>query len=80
MSSIYKEAGIQNGGFRIRFRDTAAVRWLQAGLPIEDVANLLGNSVRIVERHYSPWVQSRQDRLNERVRAAWDQVRMESLS
>jgi integrase len=55
-----------------RFRDTAAVRWLQAGIPIEEVATLLGHSsIRVTEKHYSPWVKARQTRLEELVRATW---------
>jgi integrase len=53
------------------FRHTFATDLLQRGIPIEDVAALLGNSVRIVERHYSHFVKARRDRLEERVRALW---------
>jgi hypothetical protein len=42
------------------------------GIPIEDVAILLGHQdVRITQKHYSPWVRSRQLRLEERVRSTW---------
>lgn len=55
-----------------RFRHTFAVENLQAGVPIEDVATLLGHqSIRVTEKHYSAWVSSRQERLDERVRLAW---------
>lgn len=47
-------AEIQNGHFH-RFRDTAAVGWLMAGLSVEEVAILLGNSPNVVIKHYSPW-------------------------
>jgi integrase len=56
-----------------RFRDTAAVRWLEAGLSVQDVASLLGNSVRIVEKHYSAWIEERSVRLEARVRSLWAQ-------
>lgn len=53
-------------------RDTAAVEWLAAGIPIEEVAKLLGHSsVKTTEKHYSPWVKARQDRLDSLVVATW---------
>ena len=42
------------------------------GVPIEVVAAILGNSVKVVERHYSPWVQQRQDALEAAVKGNWD--------
>jgi site-specific recombinase XerD len=42
------------------FRATLAVRLLNSGASLENVAALLGNSARIVEKHYAPWVRSRQ--------------------
>lgn len=44
------------------------VYWcLNSGLPTEDVAALIGDSVQIVARHYSGWISGRQERLNERM-------------
>lgn len=60
-----------DGGRSHRFRDTAATGWLAAGLSVEDVATLLGNSPNIVVRHYSPWVLERQRVLEKKVRASW---------
>jgi hypothetical protein len=57
------------GGFTPLFtgtvsRDTFAAELLLAGIPIERVSVLLGHqSVRITERHYSPWAKSRQEQL-----------------
>lgn len=54
------------------FRDTFAVEMLLAGVPIDQVSILLGHSsVRITEKHYSPWVRARQDQLEKSVQAAW---------
>jgi integrase/recombinase XerD len=55
-----------------RFRDTFAVELLLTGVPIERVSVLLGHqSVRITERHYSPWVRSRQEQLEADLVNAW---------
>jgi integrase/recombinase XerD len=54
------------------FRDTFAVEMLMAGVPIDQVSNLLGHSsVRLTEKHYSLWVRARQDQLEKSVQAAW---------
>jgi site-specific recombinase XerD len=55
-----------------RFRDTFAVELLLAGVPIERVSILLGHqSVRITEKHYAPWVRSRQEQLEADLAKAW---------
>lgn len=43
---------------------------LNNGLPTEDVAMLIGDSVQIVAKHYSEWITGRQERLTERMMAA----------
>jgi site-specific recombinase XerD len=61
-------------GHAHRFRDTFAVELLLAGVPLERVSVLLGHqSVRITERHYSPWVRSRQEQLEQDLRRVWEQ-------
>jgi integrase/recombinase XerD len=55
-----------------RFRDTFSVELLLAGVPIERVSILLGHqSARITEKHYSPWIRSRQEQLEADVQRAW---------
>ncbi len=55
-----------------RFRDTFAVELLQPGIPIERVSILLDHqSVRITEKHYSPWVRLRQEQLEADLESAW---------
>ena len=45
-------------------RDTFAVEYLLAGMPLEEVSRLLGHSsVLITQKHYAPWVLERQQRL-----------------
>jgi integrase/recombinase XerD len=64
-------AGIEGRGFAHRLRDTFAVDLLNHGTPIEMVAVLLGNTVAIVQKHYAPWVESRQAALDGYVEAIW---------
>jgi integrase/recombinase XerD len=60
-----------------RFRDTFAVNLLQAGVPIEEVSVLLGHTdIKTTQRHYAPWVQSRQDRLQELVSRTWKKPKL----
>lgn len=65
------KCGIENGHLH-RLRDTFAVESLNAGVPIEIVSKLLGHaSIRITERHYSPWVSSRQATLRREMEKLW---------
>jgi len=69
---LFALAKVPNGHAH-RFRDTFAVELLLAGVPIDRVSVLLGHkSVRITERHYAPWVRSRQEQLEADVRRTWD--------
>jgi integrase/recombinase XerD len=63
-------AGVENGHAH-RFRDTFAVSLLEKGVPLEAVAILLGNTIKIAEKHYAPWVRSRQIVLEDAVRRSW---------
>ena len=45
---------------------------LLKGIALEDVSILLGHSsVKITEKHYAPWIESRQRRLAEHLALAW---------
>jgi len=52
-------------------RDTFSANLLRKGRTIKDVAALLGNTVAVCEKHYAPWVESRQQALEEAARATW---------
>jgi integrase len=68
---LFKLAGM-HGGHPHRFRDTFAVELLLQGVPIERVSVVLGHSsVRVTEKHYSPWVRARQEQLEADVRRTW---------
>jgi integrase/recombinase XerD len=64
LAEVFTKANIENGHTH-RFRDTFAVNLLQAGVSIENVSTLLGHQdIRITQKHYSPWVKTRQDALD----------------
>jgi len=53
--------------------DTFAVELLLVGVPLEQVSILLGHaSIKVTEKHYSPWVKARQDQLEAVVRSTFD--------
>ena len=56
LRKVLKDAGVSKGENMMvahRFRDTLATSLLANGVPVEDVSAILGNSVKIVEKHYS---------------------------
>ena len=72
LHTLFELAGIE-GGHAHRFRDTFAVELLLQGTPIERVSVLLGHrSVRITEKHYSPWVRARQEQLEADLVKTWE--------
>jgi site-specific recombinase XerD len=74
LARIFKAAKISNGHPH-RFRDTFAVSLLEQGVPIETVSMLLGHSsIKVTEKHYAPWVNSRQLKLEEDVRKTWGEA------
>ena len=70
LRKLFKLAGVEKAHAH-RFRSTMAVELLKCGTPVDSVAAILGNTARIVEKHYSPWVQSRQLLLEEFVKKTW---------
>ena len=70
LSRLFKLAGTK--GHAHRFRDSFAVRLLEKGVSLENVAKLLGNSIKVCEKHYSPWVKSRQMALDAEVRRTFE--------
>jgi len=53
------------------FRHTLARDLLVDGMPMEELAELLGNSVRIIEKYYSKWDTRRQARLEQHLDTFW---------
>ena len=70
LQHVFETAAVQNGHAH-RFRDTFAVELLLSGVPLERVSVLLGHSsVKIIERHYAPWVRARLEQMEADVRRA----------
>ena len=71
LRKVYDMAGIPDGHSH-RLRDTFSVDLLEKGVPIETVSMLLGHKdIRVTQRHYSPWIKSRQDALEKAVKLTW---------
>ena len=64
-------AGVK-GGQPHRFRDTFAVELLLSGVPLDRVSVLLGHgSIKITEKHYTPWIRARQEQLEADLERSW---------
>jgi len=75
---MFKAVGLKHKDGKLKrayphmFRDTFAVQLLLCGVPLHDVAMLLGHtSIKTTEKHYSPFVLARMEQLDEHVRSAW---------
>jgi site-specific recombinase XerD len=55
------------------FRHTLVRDLLEHGTPMEEIAELLGDSMKTVEKYYSKWDVRRQARLETRLEDFWDQ-------
>src|SRR5256712_4358432 len=69
LARLSKLAGVKFHAHQLR--DSFAVDLLSNGVSLEDVATLLGNTIKIAEKHYAPWVKSRQVKLEESIEEAW---------
>jgi integrase len=70
LSAMFRLAGIQQGHAH-RFRDTFAVAMLEAGKSMQEVADALGDTLAVAEKHYNPWSKTRQARLDEAIASTW---------
>lgn len=72
LRKLFRLAGV-SGGHAHRFRDTFAVELLLSGVPLERVSILLGHqSVRVTERYYAAWTDSRQRQVEADLKRAWE--------
>ncbi len=60
---LFEAAGIRCDTHMVshRLRDTFAVDLLEKGVPMEEVAKALGDTIKTTEKHYAKWVKGRQD-------------------
>jgi integrase/recombinase XerD len=74
IAPAFTAAGITGGYMKAhRLRDTFAVDLLKKGVDIADVAKALGDTVRIVEKHYAAWCRGRQARLDSVITGTWEE-------
>jgi integrase/recombinase XerD len=70
LKKVFDIAGVADGHSH-RFRDTFSVSLLEKGVDLKTVSILLGHtSIKTTEKHYAPWVKSRQVALEAAVMAA----------
>jgi integrase/recombinase XerD len=73
LRKLFRLAGVTDGHAH-RFRDTFAISLLIAGIPMERVSILLGHqSVRVTEKYYAAWTESRQRQVEADLQRAWEQ-------
>jgi len=64
-----------------KFRHTFVRILLEKGVPVPDVAELIGDSEQILRKHYAAWIPGRQDRLSRILKEAFsDRSKGEVLS
>ena len=69
MKRLYKICGFR--AHCHRFRHNFATELLAKGVPVSEVAAVLGNSPKMVEKVYGQWIHGRQAALNESVKLTW---------
>ncbi len=72
LKKVFTAAGLTDGHSH-RFRDTAAVELLLKGVGIEEVAQFLGDTVPVVAKYYAKWNERRQKKLDDVLRAAFEE-------
>jgi integrase len=71
LGKVFEFADIAEKPTPHRFRHTFARILLQRGVPVADVADLLGDDEKTVRAHYSRWVPERQARLTKILKEAF---------
>ena len=67
LAPVFKAARLTGNPHPHQFRHTFATKLLSSGTSLENVAALLGNSPRIVWKHYAAWCKERQEALDQAV-------------
>ena len=64
---VFRAAKLAGNPHPHQFRHTFAIKLLSNGTSVENVAALLGNTPKIVWKHYAAWVKERQEALDQAV-------------
>ena len=64
VSAVFKKSGVEKAHSH-RWRHTVASELLAASATFEEVADVLGDSVEVVKRHYAKWTPGRQARITD---------------
>lgn len=64
VSAVFKRSGVKKAHAH-RFRHTLATELLAAGATFEEVADVLGDSVEVIKKHYAKWSPARQARVTD---------------
>ncbi len=80
LMKVFNAAKLERDGKKLRchlhmLRDTFAIEKLEAGVPLEEVSELLGHAnIGVTQRHYTPWDRRTQDRLKKASMADWSLI------
>ena len=69
IAPVFEAAGL-TGKTPHQFRHTCATKLVAKGVSVENVAALLGNSPKIIWKHYSAWIPARQEALDKAIQDA----------
>ena len=70
MKTVYDASGVP-GACSHRFRHTLATEVLELGGTLEEAADILGDSVEIIRKHYAKWSSGRQARITDLLARIW---------
>jgi hypothetical protein len=70
VSVVYAASGVA-GACSHRFRHTMATEILELGGTFEEAADILGDSVAIIQKHYAKWSRLRQARTTDLLARLW---------
>jgi integrase len=74
LNKVFEQAGpFEERPTPHRCRHTFVRILLEKGVPVADIAELIGDTENILRKHYSRWISSRQDRLSRILREAFDE-------
>lgn len=72
LGKVFKMAGpFDEPAMPHRFRHTFVRMLLEKGVPVADVAELIGDTEEVVRKHYASWVPERQARLTKILKEAF---------